>query len=180
MVKNMIRIYVTNLRKYNEGHIIGKWLELPESDEQIEKVLKEIGIGQECNEYFISDFECSVPGINIKKNSSIDDLNEIADNLLNMDEDEIKVCSTIMKNENCTLDKAMEEKDNRLVINLNRSNSNTYINLAYSYIEHLFDGDITKIGRETIEKYFDFERFGEDLKMDFNIDDDETIAVSNS
>ena len=36
------------------------------------------------------------------------------------------------------------------------------------------------MGRDTIEKYFDFEGFGEDLKMDFNIDDDETIAVSNS
>lgn len=177
---NMIRIYLTNLRKYNEGQIIGKWIELPESDEEIEKVLKEIGIDEECNEYFISDFECSFPGIDIKKNSSIDDLNEIADNLLNMGEDEIKVCSTIMKNENCTLDKAIEEKDNRLIINLNRSGSNTHINLAYSYIEHLFDGDITKMGRDTIEKYFDYERFGEDLKMDFNIDDDETIAVSNS
>ena len=49
----MINVYITNLGKYNEGHLIGKWLELPASNEEIEKVLKEIGIdGEEYEEYF--------------------------------------------------------------------------------------------------------------------------------
>lgn len=176
--KNMIRIYIANLRKYNEGDSTGKWIELPASDEETQEALKEIGISTEGSEYFISDFECDVPGICINKNLSIDDLNEIADQLLGMDDEEIKICSTIMKSENCTLDKAIEQKNNRQIITLNNNNSNTALNLAYSYIQQVH-GDVINMDKETLAEYFDFERFGEDLKMNFNIDDDETIAVSN-
>lgn len=175
----MVKVYLINLRKYNEGHIIGKWIQLPASDEEIAQVLKDIGINEEYKEYFIWDFECDVPGIHIKEYSSIDELNEMAEQLYDMDEDEVKICSTIMKNENCTLDEAREQKNNRLIITLNKNESNTDINLAYSYIEQIY-GDVINIDKETLVRYFDFERFGEDLKMNFNIDDDETIAVSNT
>lgn len=174
----MVRIYLTNLRKYNEGYLIGRWVQLPISDEEITEVLKDIGINEEYKEYFISDFECDVPGIHINEYSSIDELNEMAEQLYNMDEEEVKICSTIMKNENCTLDEAIEQKDNRLIITLNKNESNIDINLAYSYIEKIY-GDAINIDKETLVRYFDFERYGEDLKMNFNIDDDETIAVSN-
>ena len=40
----MINVYITNLGKYNEGYLIGKWLKLPATDEEVEKVLKEIGL----------------------------------------------------------------------------------------------------------------------------------------
>lgn len=39
----MINVYITNLGKYNEGCLVGKWLKLPATDEEIEEVLKEIG-----------------------------------------------------------------------------------------------------------------------------------------
>lgn len=175
----MVRIYLTNLRKYNEGYIIGRWVQLPISDEEIAEVLKDIGINEEYKEYFISDFECDVLGMHINEYSSIDELNEMADELYDMDEEEVKICSTIMKNENCTLDEAIEQKDNRLIITLNKNESNIDINLAYSYIEKIY-GDVINIDKATLVRYFDFERFGEDLKMNFNIDDDKTIAVSNT
>ena len=177
--ENMIRIYLTNLRQYNDGHIVGKWVELPVSDDEMAGVLKEIGINEEESEYFISDFECDVPGIHINKNSSIDMLNDIADQLNDLDEEEIKVCSTIMKNENCTLDEAIDQKDTRVVITLNKNVTNTDIDFACSYIEQVF-GDVINIDKETLARYFDFESYGQDLKMNFNIDEDETIAVSNN
>ncbi len=176
----MIRIYVTNLRKYNEGYVIGKWVELPISREEIVEMLKDIGINEEYNEYFISDSQCDVAGIHINEYSSIDNLNEMAEQLYYMDEEEIKVCSTIMKNENCTLDKAIEQKDGRIVITLDKNESNIDLNLAHSYIKNMFQGDVINMDKDTLVQYFDFERFGEDLKMNFNIDDDETIAVSNT
>ena len=74
----MINLYITNLGKYNEGHLIGKWLELPASNEEIEKVLKEIGIdGVIYEEYFFTDWE-SIEGIEINEYSSLKELNEIA------------------------------------------------------------------------------------------------------
>ncbi|MDY5912602.1 MAG: antirestriction protein ArdA [Inconstantimicrobium porci] len=174
----MIRIYLTNLRKYNNNHIVGKWVELPVSDDEMAGVLKEIGIDDESG-YFISDFECDVPGIHINKNLSIDELNDMADQLNDLDEDEIKVCSTIMKNENCTLDEAIDQKDSRVVITLNKNVTNSDVDFACSYIEQVY-GDVNNMDKETLARYFDFESFGQDLKMNFNTDEEETIAVSNN
>lgn len=175
----MMRLYLKNLRKYKEGISIGKWIELPADDEEIAEVLKEIGINNEQEEYFIADFQCDVPGIHINEDSSIDVLNDMAEQLYYMDEEEVKICSTIMKNENCTLDKAIEAKDDRLIITLDKNESNIDLNLAYSYIKKIY-GDVINMDKDTLGRYFDFERFGEDLKMNFNIDADETIAVSNA
>ena len=93
----MMKICLTNLRKFNEGYSLGRWLELPASNEEIEEILNDIGINEECREYFILDYECDFPGINIKENSTIDDLNDMADQLYDMNEEEIKIVTTIMK-----------------------------------------------------------------------------------
>ena len=50
--------------------------------------------------------------------------------------------------------------------------------MADSYIEQNYKS-IAELDEDIIRRYFDFEGFGKDLKMNFNIDDDETIAVSN-
>lgn len=175
----MIKVYLINLRGYNEGQVIGRWLELPAGDEEIAGILKEIGINDEKGEYCIEDYECDVPGIHINKNSSIDEVNDMANQLCEMDEEDIKVCSTIMKKENCTLDEAIEKKNSRLVLTLNSHESSTDVNLACSYIEQVY-GDVLNMDKDTLARYFDFERYGADLKMNFNIDDDETIAVSDN
>ena len=63
----MINVYITNLGKYNEGDLIGKWLELPATDEEIENVIKEIGIdGVLYEEYFFTDWEV-IDGIEISE-----------------------------------------------------------------------------------------------------------------
>lgn len=175
----MMRLYLKNLKKHKEGYSIGRWIELPATNEEIVAALKEIGINDGDEECFISDFECDVPGIHINEDSSIDQLNDMAARLFYMNDEEVKICSTIMKNEKCTLDKAVKEKNERMVITLDRNESNIERNLAYSYIKKVY-GDVINMDKDTLGRYFDFERFGEDLKMNFNIDDDETIAVSNT
>ena len=59
------------------------------------------------------------------------------------------------------------------------NDSNTDVNLALSYIEKVY-GDVINLDKETLMKYFDFKSFGEDLRMSFNLDEDETIAVSEN
>lgn len=54
----MMNIYLTNLGKYNEGELIGEWVELPVSQEELQKVFERIGINEEYEEYFITDYEC--------------------------------------------------------------------------------------------------------------------------
>ena len=42
-----IKIYITNLGKYNEGCLIGQWVKLPVSKDKLKDVLDEIGINDE-------------------------------------------------------------------------------------------------------------------------------------
>ena len=39
----MMKIFLTNLGKYNEGELIGEWVELPVSQEELQEVFKHIG-----------------------------------------------------------------------------------------------------------------------------------------
>lgn len=72
---NLLSIYVTNLGKYNEGELVGEWLQLPCTEEELQETFKNIGINEEYEEYFITDYE-SECGIEINEYSSIKKLNE--------------------------------------------------------------------------------------------------------
>jgi hypothetical protein len=65
--KAMIRGYITNLGKYNEGELVGRWIDFPIYQDELEEVLKEIGVsdlpdenGIIYDEFFFSDFESPV------------------------------------------------------------------------------------------------------------------------
>ena len=176
----MINVYITNLGKYNEGYLIGKWLELPATDEEIENVIKEIGIdGVLYEEYFFTDWEV-IDGIEISEYSSLKKLNEIATTLKNLNKFGMEICQCLMKNENCTLDEAIEKKEERIIINLEEDTTiDEYSNLAYSYINEIYGG-VNKLDKETLAKYFDFKSFGHELSFDYIIEDKLNIAISNN
>ena len=46
----MLRIFLTNLGKYNEGQLIGEWVELPCTDDELEAVKERNGISDEPDE----------------------------------------------------------------------------------------------------------------------------------
>ena len=50
--------FVTNLGKYNEGELVGEWVEFPITNEEMQEVFKRIGIGGRYEEWFITDYEC--------------------------------------------------------------------------------------------------------------------------
>ena len=39
----MMNIYLTNLGKYNEGELVGEWVQLPISNEELQKVFEKKG-----------------------------------------------------------------------------------------------------------------------------------------
>lgn len=84
----MLRIYLTNLGKYNEGMLIGEWVDLPVSEEELEKVFKRIGINDEYEEYFITDYESDIDGLKVGEYENVDDLNELAEALEDLDSEE--------------------------------------------------------------------------------------------
>lgn len=87
---NKPAIYLTNLGKYNEGYLIGKWVTMPCTKAELDDDLKEIGINVEYEEYFITDFE-NWYGYPVGEYEDIYYLNDLADRMSNLDETQLEV-----------------------------------------------------------------------------------------
>lgn len=77
----LIEAYVTNLGKYNEGRLVGETLEFPATTEEVQALLKRIGIdGVRYEEIFITDFESDVLGLcdHLGEYENLDELNHLA------------------------------------------------------------------------------------------------------
>lgn len=79
-----INVWVGNLRKYNEGELSGGWVALPVDD--VEDVFCELGIDLDRDEYHIPDWECRIPGMKYNEYANLDELNDIAAQVVDMDE----------------------------------------------------------------------------------------------
>ena len=97
----MMNVFVTNLGKYNEGELIGEWVELPVSEEDLKKVFQRIGISNEpgengnyYEEYFITDYECDF--YRVGEYESIDTLNEMAEKMEELDEEQQDVVKAMI------------------------------------------------------------------------------------
>ena len=156
----MMNIYLTNLGKYNEGELIGEWVQLPVSNEELQKVFKRIGIdGKAYEEYFITDYECDFYEIGEYEN--IDTLNEIAEKIDNLDEEQEQVVKVLMSECGYDLDGAIEKAesgDYRIY-----SDCDSMTDVAYAVVEEY--GYLDNVP-ETVARYFDYEAFGRDLGIE--------------
>lgn len=60
----LFEAYITNLGKYNEGELVGEYLKFPTTPEEVQALLKRIGIdGVRYEEIFITDFDGDVLGL---------------------------------------------------------------------------------------------------------------------
>ena len=153
-----MRIYLTNLGKYAEGHLIGEWVDLPISNEELQKVLDRIGINEEYEEYFITDYETDLKGIEIGEYSNLETLNEMAETLESLDDDEKEVVDAIMS-EGYSLDEALEKKDDCMVY----CDCSDMEDVAREYAEQT--GLLESIP-ENLQSYFDYEAFGRDMSYE--------------
>lgn len=81
----MLSVFVENLGKYNEGELVGRWLELPCSDDELQSALKEIGIGSPrfdggvYEEWFVADWDCDIPFLKYSEYPNLDEWSEVAE-----------------------------------------------------------------------------------------------------
>ena len=156
----MLRIYLTNLGKYNEGMLVGEWVDLPVSEEELSKVFKHIGINDEYEEYFITDYESDIDGVKVGEYENIDELNELAEALEDLDSEEENVLS-VMLEDGCTFEEALEKiKDRDYMVYYN---CDSMEDVAYQVVEEsgLLDGVPEKVAR-----YFNYKAYGCDLEIE--------------
>lgn len=153
----MLKIYVTNLRKYNEGQIIGEWVSLPH--EGLEEILDKISNNGK-DELLISDYETDISNLKISEYDDILQLNEIAEEIDNLSDDEVIALQAYLEEYN-NIEQALDE--------VRQGNYTIYYDcddmsdVAYQVVNEsgLLDGV-----PETIKGYFDYEAYGRDIDIE--------------
>lgn len=153
-----IKIYVANLGKYNEGELVGQWLTLPATDNEIKEMFANIGVGQFCEEYAIHDYEAP---FEISEHESIEELNEFAKELDNLDESQYQACMALIKN-----GVAMSYIDaiNYLDDIIYYPGCDDMADVAYQYYEE--SGMLKEIEKYVDASYIDWDAIGRDMEIE--------------
>jgi len=146
----MLNIYITNLGKYNEGELIGEWVSLPCSN--LEEVYDRIGINDEYEEMFITDYETDFAGLEVGEYDNIEDLNEQAEELESVD---AELIAAILEAEGGTIWDAIERAEDATFWP-----GMTLEEVAYELVEECYDLP------EIAQRYFDYAAFARDLSFD--------------
>lgn len=157
----MLNIYLTNLGRYNEGVLDGKWVELPITREKYLETLREIHIdGERYEEMFIADYDCDFADIDdFGEYESIDELNYLAGLVDNMLKFEFNTFEAAQEMEGCRL--SVRDLIN-MALNLDAYNLNTGIEDEWDLGKFCIDEYGQKVP-EWLERYIDYKQYGEDI-----------------
>lgn len=155
----MIEICLTNLGKYNEGELIYSRLVLPATTEEIYAAYDEIGVTENTmyEETFISDYETDINGLSISEYASIDELNELAEELSNLDEYELEAFGAMLDYGYATDEALQKVQDYEYRI---YDGCYSMAEVAEMYADET--GLLNSIP-DDLRCYFDFEAFGRDM-----------------
>jgi antirestriction protein len=161
-----IKGYITNLGKYNEGDLVGKWVTFPIDEDELNEVLHEIGCcyydeeGEYINtgyeEYFFTDWDGSYTDLGEYVN--IETVNELAEKLQTWEDDAEKfeaACDVwgfkyVIENSPDDYILYTEIQDN--------------YDLGYYWAVESGCYDLGKMG--ALANYIDYESFGRDIGFD--------------
>lgn len=157
----MIEIYLTNLGKYNEGELIYSRLVLPATTEKIQAVYDEIGVADNTmyEEAFISDYETDINDLSISEYASLDDLNELAEELENFDEYELEAFGAMLDAGLATDEALQKVQDNEYRM---YGGCFSMAEVAEQYAD---ETGLLESVPDDLRMYFDFEAFGRDMDI---------------
>lgn len=180
-----LNAYVTNLGKYTEGQLVGEWVSFPTTPETMKNVFQRIGINEQYEEYFITDYDTNISNLakTLGEYESIDNLNYLASRINELEDSELEVFEEVLSSG----------------INLAEPDGlKTYINLTYNLDKYVFMEGITdqydlghylinEVGGFDLEKmgelanYIDYEAYGRDAMInDFGgLSDNGYISYTN-
>ncbi len=159
---SLFEAYITNLGKYNEGELVGETLKFPTSPQEVQALLKHIGVdGIRYEEFFITSFDGDVLGLYdyLSEYENLDELNHLACLLSELDQGEL------------------EKFEAALNIGTHTSSVADIINLVQNLDCFEFYPDIETeedLGRywaedlpipAELKDYFDYEAYGRDVSI---------------
>ena len=159
---SLFEAYITNLGKYNEGELVGETLEFPTSPQEVQALLKHIGVdGIRYEEFFITSFDGDVLGLYdyLGEYENLDELNHLACLLSELDQGELEKFEAVLHT------------------GAHTSSVTDIINLTQNLDCFEFYPDIEneeELGRywaedlpipEELKDYFDYKAYGRDISI---------------
>lgn len=165
-MERRIAIYLTNLGKYNEGCLMGEWVKLPVDKDKLQEVLDRIGINQQYEEYFISDYETLFANLHISEYASINDLNELAERVDGLaDYDYEKLAAVLECESSMSIVEILEIIDDLDNFDLLAEvDTDEALGEYYAEVGCIFHGI-----PDSISRYFDFSSYGRDIRLEANL-----------
>ena len=157
--------YITNLGKYAEGQLVGETLKFPATTEEVQSLLKNIGVdGVRYEEFFITAFDGDVMGLYdyLTEYENLDELNHLAHLISELDSDEIETLEAVLNKGDHT--SSVADIIN-LVHNLDCYELHPGVTddetLGRIYVEDMEAIDVP----EHLLNYFDYEAYGRDIRL---------------
>ena len=157
--------YITNLGKYAEGQLVGETLKFPATTEEVQSLLKNIGVdGVRYEEFFITAFDGDVMGLYdyLTEYENLDELNHLAHLISELDSDEIETLEAVLNKGDHT--SSVADIIN-LVHNLDCYELHPGVTddetLGRIYVEDMEAIDVP----EHLLNYFDYEAYGRDVRI---------------
>ena len=166
----IIKGYITNLGKYNEGELAYKLISFPISEEELNEALASIGCkytdenGVVHNplyeEYFFSDWDCEVP-FEFGEYPSISDVNDIAERVEDLAAYERDVLKVILDEHTSNVEEALR------IVEKNRYIAWWDCDCMADVAERMAAecGDLNDVP-ERLQYYIDYEKWGRDLELE--------------
>lgn len=169
MYRKTLSAYITNLGKYVEGELVGKWVDFPAASQEIQNVLKEIGV--DCVQYeeiFVTDYESDISGLTdcLGEYESLSMLNYLANKVQESDCSTEQLEALIEYGEYTgSIEELITLLDNTDCYLMYDGIEDDY-DLGYYYIHEtgLFH-DLSKTG-SVLANYIDYEAYGRDVRLE--------------
>jgi len=165
---SLFEAYITNLGKYNEGELVGKTLKFPTTPQEVQALLKDIGVdGIRYEEFFITSFDGDVLGLydHLGEYENLDELNHLACLLSELDQGELEKFEAV-------IDSGSHTSSVADLINLTQNLD------CYDFYPGVTDEET--LGRiyvddmealevpEDVKPYFDYAAYGRDVSINEN------------
>ena len=166
----IVKGYLTNLGRYNEGDLAYKLISFPIDDKELNEALKEIGCkytdengavhNEFYEEFFFSDWECEIP-FDFGEYPIISEINDIAERVELLKTYELETLEVILKEHTSDANEALD-----IVEDCNYTIWNDCINMADVAATMAEECGYLNSVPEHLQCYIDYEKWGRDLAIE--------------
>ena len=157
--------FLTNLGKYNEGMLIGQWVHFPCTAEDLRKALDDIGINEQYEEYFMTDYDSDLYGLTdlLDEYTPLQTLNLLAYKIMMMDDTDPLEAALELGECTSNINEVVAVIDNPDCITIYPDVDDAY-DLGYNMADEC--GLLRDIEDSPLVDYIDFESYGRDIILE--------------